>query len=57
VRYDCPVSADVVVDKANGTHLLDNIIYVKRAAFNKHGLPCNRFVARGNQGFFAINPQ
>ncbi|KAH7835723.1 hypothetical protein Vadar_029210 [Vaccinium darrowii] len=38
VRFDCPVSADVAIEKANGSRFLENTIIVKRAAFNKNGL-------------------
>lgn len=35
VRFDCPLSADVAIEKANGSRFLENTIIVKRAAFNK----------------------
>lgn len=38
VRFDCPLSADVAIEKANGSRFLENTIIVKRAAFNKNGL-------------------
>ncbi|KAH7844730.1 hypothetical protein Vadar_031086 [Vaccinium darrowii] len=38
VRFDCPVSADVAIEKANGSRFMDNTIFVKRAAFNKNGV-------------------
>lgn len=38
VRFDCPVSADIAVEKANGSRFMDNTIFVKRASYNKKGL-------------------
>ncbi|KAH7837489.1 hypothetical protein Vadar_014457 [Vaccinium darrowii] len=38
VRFDCPVSADIAIEKANGSRFMDNTIFVKRASYNKKGL-------------------
>ncbi|KAH7856448.1 hypothetical protein Vadar_001541 [Vaccinium darrowii] len=56
VRFDCPVFADIAVEKANGIRLLGNIIYVKHAAFNTHGLPSNKPGILLSQGGNAYKP-
>lgn len=56
VRFDCPVSVDIAVEKANGIRLLGNIIYVKLAAFNKYGVPSNKPGVLLSQGDNAYKP-
>ncbi|KAH7845470.1 hypothetical protein Vadar_002612 [Vaccinium darrowii] len=56
VRFDCPVAANIAVEKANGIRLLDNFISVKHLAFNRYGLPSNNSGVRFNHGVSANNP-
>ncbi|KAH7866376.1 hypothetical protein Vadar_019556 [Vaccinium darrowii] len=50
VRFNCPISAKIATDKANGSRFMDNTIFVKRAAFNKKGL-----VNLQKESVFAVN--